>query len=296
MQKYREGITVFTPTYNRADKLERLYKSLLIQDNEHFEWLIVDDGSTDATKERVQKFIDEEKINIRYIYKENGGKHTALNVGMHKAEYEYFVCIDSDDYMAEGAINAIMECAYKVKPLGIIAYKTEYNSGKIIGDQFPDNVKYSTLFSLMNNYGCNGDKTIIHRTELLEEIYIPEPIGVKFFPETYMFDKFDEKYESFLLRKSICICEYLEEGYSLNYRALLINNAVSFKWSHAERIDFPCKFKQRFIAAYRYDAYAMLAKSKEGKYKGKHKLMPIIAFPAGLAMYIVYSRYRKKYM
>ena len=119
---------------------------------------------------------------------------------------------------------------------------------------------------------------------------------MKFFPEAYVFDKFDERYSSFLLRKSICICEYLDNGYSSNYRKLLINNAVSFKWSHAERIDMPCKFKQRFIAAFRYDAYAMLARSKEGKYKGKHKAMLVIAFPVGLAMYIVYSIYKKKHM
>ena len=296
MQKYTRGITVFTPTYNRAGNLSKLYESLLAQKNKDFEWLIVDDGSTDGTKEVVEEFIGEKKVDIRYIYKENGGKHTALNIGMHSAKREYFVCIDSDDYLEEDAIDSIIECVNRIRPDGIIAYKRELGKDGIIGDEFPKGMTYSTLFDLTSYYSCNGDKTLIHRTELLEPIYIPEPKCVKFFPEAYVFDRFDEKHRSFLLRKSICVCEYLDDGYSSNYRKLLINNAVSFKWSNGERIDMPCKFKQRFISAFRYDAYSMLARSKEGKYRGKHKAMLVIAFPVGLIIYMAHSIYKKKYM
>ncbi|MDL0414398.1 glycosyltransferase family A protein, partial [Clostridioides difficile] len=96
---YKYKFTVFTPTYNRAHLLENLYNDLKAQtyDFNDFEWLIVDDGSSDSTKELVEKFISENKLNIRYIYKENGGKHTAINLGVKNADGELFFIVDSDD-------------------------------------------------------------------------------------------------------------------------------------------------------------------------------------------------------
>ncbi len=91
---YKYKFTVFTPTYNRAHLLENLYNDLKAQtyDFNDFEWLIVDDGSSDSTKELVEKFISENKLNIRYIYKENGGKHTAINLGVKMQMESYFHC------------------------------------------------------------------------------------------------------------------------------------------------------------------------------------------------------------
>ena len=83
-------ITLFTPTYNRANLLCRLYQSLLLQTNQNFEWLIIDDGSTDSTRELVESYVKEAKIRINYFYKENGGKHTAINLGVEKASGDLF--------------------------------------------------------------------------------------------------------------------------------------------------------------------------------------------------------------
>ena len=296
MSDLQKGITVFTPTYNRSKTLVRLYESLIKQPSEYFEWLVVDDGSTDNTNGLIEKFRKEEKIKIRYIYKENGGKHTALNVGIENAEREYFMCVDSDDFVAKDGIKALVECIDRFHPEGIIAYKKELGKEGIIGKEFPENLEYSTFFNLAHNLECGGERTFVHSTVLLKDIHIPEPKGQKFFPETYLYDRFDEKYTCFLLRENICNCEYMEGGYSANFRMLMIRNALSMKWFYAERIDLASTVKQRFTFAFRYDAYAMLARSKEGKYKGKHKAMLVIAFPAGLAMYIVYSMYKKKHM
>ena len=294
MSSLQEGITVFTPTYNRAKTLVRLYNSLLRQSADAFEWLIVDDGSTDDTKKVIDGFIEQNKIDVRYIHKNNGGKHTAVNVGMQNAKREYFMCVDSDDFLTDDAIETLMECINKLHPDGIIAYKSELGKNGILGKEFPENIEYTTLFHLTNNLSCGGERTLVHKTVYLRNIHIPEPVGQKFFPEPYLYDKFDLKYESYLLPKNICICEYMESGYSANFRMLMIDNAISMKWFFGERLDFPCSFKQRFEAAFRYDAYSMLIKSKEGKYVGRHKAMLWVAFPVGLAMYIVYSRYRRK--
>lgn len=104
---YEKGITVFTPTFNREGYLTKLYNSLLNQKFNNFEWVIVDDGSTDGTKLIVGEFIKENKININYIYQKNEGKHIAFNNGVKNAQYELFMCIDSDDYLINDILGEI---------------------------------------------------------------------------------------------------------------------------------------------------------------------------------------------
>ena len=97
-------ITVFTPAFNRAKLLPRLYKSLKNQSSINFEWVIVDDGSQDETQQVVQKFIDEGVLPINYVYQDNKGKHFAINRGVKEANGELFWIVDSDDYLPPNAI------------------------------------------------------------------------------------------------------------------------------------------------------------------------------------------------
>ena len=100
-------ITIFTPTYNRAYTLKKLYDSIVVQDYSAIEWIIVDDGSSDSTKELVTSFIEENKIDIKYFYQENSGKHIAINRGVEEAQGELFFIVDSDDYLTKDALNII---------------------------------------------------------------------------------------------------------------------------------------------------------------------------------------------
>ena len=126
-----ELVTVFTPTYNRAYTLERLYNSLVEQTNNSFVWLIVDDGSTDNTAQLVNKFIAENKINIQYHCQENAGKSQAHNKGVALCETELFVCVDSDDYLAPNAIERVTHHWNYAKSLenciGIFALRSLFN-------------------------------------------------------------------------------------------------------------------------------------------------------------------------
>ena len=101
-------LTVFTPTYNRAHLLRRLYESLVTQSCQDFEWLVIDDGSTDFTRQLVESFIAEGRIPVRYIYKENGGLYTGYNVAYANIATELCVCIDSDDFMPDDAVEIIV--------------------------------------------------------------------------------------------------------------------------------------------------------------------------------------------
>ena len=119
-----QKVTVFTPAYNRAYTLGRLYESLLKQTDKRFCWLIVDDGSTDQTEELVSNWIKENRIDIEYYKQENQGKPAAHNTGVELTKTELFTCVDSDDYLTDNAVGEILN-AWERKTdgcIGILGY------------------------------------------------------------------------------------------------------------------------------------------------------------------------------
>lgn len=132
-------LTIFTPAYNRAHTLPRTYESLCCQNCKDFIWLIVDDGSTDNTAELVQEWQERDNgFEIHYIYKENGGMHTAHNTAYANIHTELNICIDSDDMLAEGAVEKILNKWEEVKDkgyAGIVGVDADLD-GNIIGKDF----------------------------------------------------------------------------------------------------------------------------------------------------------------
>lgn len=223
-------ITIFTPTFNRANLLPRLYESLCRQSSQDFIWLVIDDGSTDNTKELVEKWKLENKIEIRYYYKENGGLHTAYNLGIEKADTELFMCIDSDDYAPENVIGKILEFWKRNGGndyAGIIGLDyTKEN--KPIGDFLP-NQKSIHFLEVKMHYRGVGDCKLVHRTALLKE-HIPMPVfkGEKNFNPSYIFLKVDISLPLLVLNENLCFVEYQPEGMSNNILKQYVNSPNSF--------------------------------------------------------------------
>lgn len=171
------ALTVFTPAYNRAHTLPRTYESLCSQSCKDFVWLIVDDGSADNTAELVRSW--QEKGNgfeIRYIYKENGGMHTAHNTAYENIDTELNTCIDSDDCMASGALEKILRKWESVRDqgyAGLIALDSDMD-GNIIGQGFPEGLTETTLTGYYAA-GGSGDKKLIYRTDITNQ-YPPYPV------------------------------------------------------------------------------------------------------------------------
>ena len=174
-------LTEFTPAYNRSNTLVRTYESLCRQTSKDFCWLIIDDGSIDDTKEIVLKWIQENKIDIRYIYQNNQGMHGAHNTAYRNIHTELNTCIDSDDYMPDDAVEKIISYWKKngsKKYAGIIGLDQSENGG-IIGSKFPEQVKETTLKAFYEG-GGTGDKKLVYRTDVIKK-YPEYPIfeGVK---------------------------------------------------------------------------------------------------------------------
>ncbi|WP_302570212.1 glycosyltransferase family 2 protein [uncultured Clostridium sp.] len=210
------NITVCTPTFNRANLLEKLYGSLKKQNFKSFEWLIVDDGSSDNTEEVVNNFIKESLINIRYIKKKNGGKHTALNIGIDKAQGKLFWIVDSDDYIVEGALKYIWdkwnEIENKNEFAGLSGLRG-YTDGSIIGTKGDNEYIDTDSLSYRYKYRILGDKAEVYRTDLLRKFKFPEFKEERYVTEAVVWNRIaNENLKLRFLNEVTYICEYLEGG------------------------------------------------------------------------------------
>ncbi len=209
--------TILTPTYNRAYTLSRLYDSLMRQKDKRFVWLIVDDGSDDNTKEIVDRFKQHDFL-IRYIYKGNGGKHTAINWGVGFIETDYTFVVDSDDFLTDNAMELINHWVDEIEGLpefaGVAGTRVKDDKANSIIGQFPVACEYiDCLNSERKQKKLLGDKAEVYKTELLKQNPFPEYKNEKFIPESVVWNKFSLMGLKVRWHKEgIVVCTYLEDG------------------------------------------------------------------------------------
>ena len=283
--------TVFTPTFNRKELLEKLYKSLQKQTYTDFEWLIVDDGSTDGTGEKVKEFLEESKLDIKYFYKENGGKQRAYNFATDKANGELFICLDSDDEYVENGFETILKYWEKYEKNGEIAgmgYLSMYPDGEIIGSSFPEKEMISTQFDIYNKYGVKGDKGLVFRTEIIKKYKFPVFDDEKFITEAVVYNRICEKYKMVYVNEKIEIKEYQEDGLTAKYNNLLLRNPKGQALYHNE-INFQnLTFKQKILNNAVYYKFCRVAGYKLGKIfkESKNKLFLLMGVVIGEYMWM----------
>jgi glycosyltransferase involved in cell wall biosynthesis len=212
-------LTVFTPTFNRAHTLERLYRSLCAQTCKDFEWLVVDDGSTDGTATLIQRFLDEGQLPIRYIYKENGGLYTGYNTAYTNMETELNVCIDSDDAMPPNAVETILRAwngRGSEQYAGLIGLDCYMDSGEPIGGRFPETLQDCWLMDLYSKRIHRGDTKQVMRTAIMKQVSPMEGFpGEKNFNPIYMLLQVCDKYPLLVLNEPLCLVEY-QQGDSMS--------------------------------------------------------------------------------
>ena len=287
-----EKLTVFTPTYNRAYILPKLYDSLKKQTNKHFEWLIIDDGSTDETEKLVMSWIKDNEIIIRYYSQENGGKQRAHNKGVDLSESELFVCVDSDDYVLPKFVESHLKVYENIKNTedvaGIVSLQA-HSDGKLIGSDFPENIDKTTLNNLYGKLHFKGDATLAYKTQILKKYPFFVEDGEKFIGESYVYDQIDQKYSMVLLPEILLIKEYLLDGYTKNVRRLTKNNPRSYMRLKKQCINYSLDFIGKFKNTILYEVGCILAHEKMIKY-APNKFIAIIAFlPAWLVWLLFYK-------
>ena len=211
-------ITVFTPTYNRASLIPRLYKSLLEQSSKDFEWIVVDDGSTDNTEQIFKDILaNENPFEIKYIKQNNGGKHRAINRGVKCASGNMFFIVDSDDYLLNNAIERILSWEKTLddtKKWAGISGLRGYDSHTVIGEKWCKEVFYiDAKNNQRRKLNLTGDKAEVYYTEILKTYPFPEFVGENFLSEETVWNKIAlEGYYIRWFNEIIYICDYLEGG------------------------------------------------------------------------------------
>lgn len=219
--EYPFKVTVFTPVYNRRRTIDRVFNSLVSQTYKDFEWLIIDDGSTDNLKELVDEYKEKADFLIRYYYKPNGGKHTAINYAYQLTDSEYFITVDSDDALLPGAIEGFLRLWEQVPEekresyWSVVGRCINHASGKMVGDMYPDGINESS--NPEEEAGkISGDKFSCPRTEVLKKFPFPEPEGTTFITESVVWNRINRSYRQYYTN-DVFLEVYTAEEDSLSY-------------------------------------------------------------------------------
>lgn len=235
-------ISVLTPTYNRGYIIKKLYDSLLEQLDKSFEWIVIDDGSIDDTEKIFQKILEDKKINLKYIKKENGGKHTAINKGLEFAKGEIIIIVDSDDYLTQNAIQRIREESKKIlnrkEFAGVSFRKIRISDKKIIGNNLlKEEYTDTNSIDYRYKYKIYGDIAECFKLEILKKFPFPIYENEKFVPEALVWNRIANNYKMrFFNNEGLYMCEYLPDGYSQQFDKLRIENPEAYKDYYKEEI------------------------------------------------------------
>lgn len=246
---FKHRITIFTPTYNRAHTLQRLYQSLQKQTFTDFEWLVIDDGSTDQTNVLFEKWISEKNpFPIRYYIKENGGKHTAINFGLDKADGELFFTADSDDYLTEDALEKVN---YWANPLhknekfcGVVGnwgYSKDETPNTIFKEEYRD-VNLLERYQEFSENPIDGERAYVFFTEIHKRYKYPVFENEKFMTEAVSWNRMaHDGFKMRVFNDIIYIYKFLPGGLTLSGGKIFIENPKGYGLWLKEKIKF-CNF------------------------------------------------------
>ena len=225
-------VTVFTPLYNRADIVESLYNSLKRQTVKDFEWLVIDDGSTDNPKEKFDVWIKENNgFEIRFYRVENGGKHRAINKGVKLAKGELFFISDSDDYLPDNAIELVEKIDSGIEDkTGFAGFSgiIKSPSGELFGTTFEGDYVDATSLD-REKYGVSGDKSEVMYTEVMKKYPFPEIENENFITEDIVWSRMAaDGYKIRWTNEFIYVAEYLEGGLTMQGREKFKKNPIGY--------------------------------------------------------------------
>ena len=277
-------LTIFTPAYNRAHTLPRTYESLCRQNCKNFLWLVVDDGSTDNTAELVRSWQScDNGFEIQYIYKENGGMHTAHNTAYANICTELNTCIDSDDKLADAAVEKILRKWSAVKErgyAGIVGLDADFD-GNIIGKGFPENMTETTISGYYAAGGA-GDKKLVYRTDIINA-YPEYPVfeGEKYVSLAYKYLLIDQKYQLAVLDEVLCNVEYQADGSSNNMFRQYLKNPKGFAFWRTVKMRYPESAKRLVMDCFHYCSSSQIAGNRHYVRESPRKLLTVVCTPMG---------------
>lgn len=263
MKNKSTSLSIITPSYNRGNMLKNCFESLRFQSNYDFEWIVVDDGSMDDTRS-VMEYISNEHIpfEIRYIWKENGGKHTALNAAHPYIHGKYVLILDSDDTLTSDAVETVLNGWSKYDAnadIGIVIFLKQLSDGTICARGKAEDI----VIDVLNQKRiCNvaSDCCEVIRTELFKKYPFPVFDGEHFLAETALWYRAGVDSKCVYINRPIYICEYLEGGLTKSGKKMRIRNCHGGMYTSYLRMNQRCALKERIKAGLLYVCYGCFAK------------------------------------
>lgn len=281
-------ISVFTPTFNRAQLLLRLYESLCKQTFKDFEWVIVDDGSKDETREVIDHWKSrfDNVFPVRYYYQENGGKHRAINRGVKEAKGVLFFIVDSDDMLPSDALQIVAEQYDGIKGsnrfAGVCGLDGNFQ-GEVIGCGLPAETLDESSIAIRFKYGVTGDMKEVFRTEVLREFPFPEIEGEKFCPEMLVWNRIASKYKLRYFNRIIYSVEYQDDGITSNIIKARMLSPVASMTAYSEMLNYDVPFLVKVKSAVNYWRFRFCSESTD---KPKLNWRFFWMMPVGYLMHI----------
>lgn len=253
-------LTILTPVYNRKNQIKDLFKSLDQQTNYDFQWLVIDDGSNDGTSSWFENLnFEKEKFQIDYYYKENGGKHTALNFSHPYIKGKYVIIVDSDDFLVPSAVNDVINYWNKYSDpsfqIGSIVFqKGDQSSQKAFDEKIRG--EYISTVSNEINRGIEGDHCESFRSNLFKSRRFPVYKEERFEAEGAMWYMITRGWNVVYVDKVIYLAEYLKGGLTMSGRKLRISNPQGSRWHAKVFLESKFNLKIRFKNALLFDTYS----------------------------------------
>lgn len=316
MKKTNPTLAVFTPAYNRAHTIERTYKSLCRQTSHDFMWVIVDDGSKDNTKELVKAWLvdnsrfqkinenefigyakDADWLKIHYIWKENGGMHTAHNTAYEHIDTELAVCIDSDDWMPDNGVEVIVtrwERDGGEQYAGLIGLDV-FEDGYVIGPPVPNGWKSCKTYEMEHECHVFCDQKYVYRPDVIKK-YLPYPVypGERYGQVNWVYQVIDNDYDMLCSNDVYCVVEYQAEGLSLNVLGQYRQSPNTRMYECNKLMTAVPYFKENVKRAIQYNACAIILKKWHLMFKSSRPWLTTLTFPLGIAYYIYMSNKKQK--
>lgn len=284
-------ITVFTPTYNRASELIRVYESLKSQTSFNFVWTIIDDGSSDYTESIVKNWIEQNEIPIEYFKQTNRGKTKTMNRGISLVKTPLWMVLDSDDWLHNQAIQKI-EVAYPniendQTICGMIGLRRTPDDQSMQRKEIPEEFTLINYQHMRYKLGISPEYIEVFKSEIIKNFRFPEVPGEKYFPLSYLHDELSQFYEFYVLRAPIMYIEYQENGMTKKRNDLILNNPIGYMLFKKQLLEYAPTFKVAVVSAVTYNSAALLAKSKLPVKTIKGKVLALITFPLGIVDYFI---------
>lgn len=288
-------ISVFTPTYNRGYCLKNGYDALCRQTNKDFIWIVIDDGSTDNTRSLVETWKNNDNgFEIKYIYKENGGLASGYNKAIEVADTELCMCVDSDDYLTDNAIETILNFWDQHKQenfAGIVGLDCD-PSGKVIGDLLPQQKSINLIDLACGKYNLNnGDRKNVVRTDLYKLVApMKEFPGERDFNPHYLHLKISLDYDFLILNEKLCYVDYQQDGMTTTVFKQYLRSPKSFRETRLLDMSFKqAPFKYIVKKTIHYISSCIIS-GEPCISTSPRKLLTIVLFPVG----VLFTLYLKK--